>query len=274
MLTGGMKKKLLSLLRDDVGKGDVTSAATPLKKCGAKIFAREAGIVAGLEEARFLFSHKGVRAKALAKDGSKARRGETILSLSGSNRAIFSVERTALNVLGRMSEVASTCAEARKLAGPNVKLALTRKTMPGFNLFDKKAAAIAGIWPHRVNLNSFVLLKENHLAFFDSPFDAVKAAKKKYGGKTKVEVEVENILDAFNAARANPDIIMLDNFSPKKAVSGVKALRNVFNGKIELSGGIALKNLRAFARAKPDIISMGSLTYSTSWRDFSLLVEK
>jgi len=129
----------------------------------------------------------------------------------------LSVERTALNFLGRMSEVATTCAEAKKIAGSKVTVALTRKTMPGFNIFDKKAAKIAGIWPHRINLNDAILLKENHLDFFDSPSDAVKAAKKKAGKAKFIEIEVESLADALDAAKAKPDIIMLDNFSPAKA---------------------------------------------------------
>jgi nicotinate-nucleotide pyrophosphorylase (carboxylating) len=274
MLNKEMKKKLVSLLKEDIGRGDVTSAVIPLRPCRAKIIAKEPGIVAGLEEAKFLFRQKNVKAKALVKDGGRVRKGATILKLSGKNKNIFSVERTALNVLGRMSEVASTCAEAKNIAGKQVTLALTRKTMPGFNIFDKKAASIGGVWPHRINLNSFVLLKENHLHFFDSPFDAVVAARKRHGRKMKVEIEIETILEAFNAARAKPDVIMLDNFSSKKALASVKALRKAFSGQIELSGGITKRNLRTFARAKPDIISMGSLTYSTKWRDFSLLTEK
>jgi len=273
MLSKEVKKKLLAILREDIGKGDVTSALLPLRDCKVKIVVKEPCIVAGLEETRFLFRQKGVKSKAFVKDGDRIQGGATILRLSGRNRSILSVERTALNVLGRMSEVASTCSEAKKIAGKSITIALTRKTMPGFNLFDKKAALIGGVWPHRINLNSFVLLKENHLPFFDSPFDAVMAAKKKYGRKMKVEIEVETMLQALNAARARPGIIMLDNFSPKKALASVKALRKAFSGKIELSGGITEKNLRAFARAKSDIISMGSLTYSTKWHDFSLLLE-
>ncbi len=274
MLSKEMKKKLLAILREDIGRGDVTSAVLPLRQCRARVVAKEPCVVAGLEEAKFLFRQKGVKPKAIVKDGGRARKDATILRLSGRNRSIFSVERSALNVLGRMSEVASTCAEAKKIVGKGITLALTRKTMPGFNLFDKKAALIGGVWPHRINLNSFVLLKENHLHFFGSPFDAVAAAKKKHGRKMKVEVEVESLLQALNAARAKPEIIMLDNFSLKKVLPAVKALRKVFSGKIELSGGITMKNLRAFARARPDIISMGSLTYSTKWHDFSLLLEK
>ncbi len=274
MLNPEMKRKLITIFGDDVGKGDLSSAILPLKICNAVVIAREACVVAGLEEAKFLFKSQGVKAITLFKDGSKVRKGATVLRLHGQNKKILSVERTALNVLGRMSGVATICIAAKKIAGKSVRLALTRKTMPGFNLFDKKAALLAGIWPHRINLNSFVLLKDNHLPFFDSPFDAVAAARKKYGPKMKIEIEVESLSLAFDAAEAKPDIIMLDNFSPKKALSAVRALKRVFSGKIELSGGISLKNLRLFVKAKPDIVSMGRLTYSTKWHDFSLRLEK
>jgi len=272
MLSSQMKKRLVAILKDDIGKGDVTSALLQPKKCTAKVVAGETCVVAGLEEAKFLFNHLGVKAKALAKDGSKVRKGKAVLSLHGLNKKILLAERTALNVLSRMSEVATTCADAKK-AAKNVTVALTRKTMPGFNLFDKKAALLAGIWPHRINLRSFVLLKDNHLPFFDSAHEAVAAARKKYG-KKKVEIEVDNMQQALDAASAKPDIIMLDNFKPKKAKAAVKRLRKVFSGKIELSGGIDSKNLVQYAKAKPDIISMGCLTYATKWRDFSLKVEK
>ncbi len=274
MLSIEMRKKLLQFLRDDIGKGDVTSAVLPSAECSAKIFAKEACIVAGLEEAKFLFSHMGVKAKAPVRDGCSVRKGATILRLHGTNRKILSTERIALNVLGRMSEVATTCSAAKRIAGKGVTIALTRKTMPGVNLFDKKAALLAGVWSHRINLNSFVLLKDNHLPFFDSPFEAVIAARKKYGKKMRIEIEVENLQQALNAAKAKPNIIMLDNLPAKKAAAVVKKLRTVFKGKIELSGGVNLENLHQFVKAKPDIISMGCLTYSTRWRDFSLQIKK
>jgi len=274
MLSSKMKQKLKEILADDVGKSDVTSALIPTRQAKAKIFSREPCTVAGLEEAKFLFKSNGVKASSSFKDGDKLRKGSIILRLRGSNKAIFSVERTALNILGRMSEVATVCTDAKKIAGSKATVALTRKTMPGFNLFDKKAAKIAGIWPHRLNLAEAVLLKENHLEFFSSPFEAVKLAKKKAGKVKFIEIEVESLADAFNAAKARPDIIMLDNFSAAKAKPAIKKLRKVFKGKIELSGGVTPKNLKSYAAARPDIISMGGLTYATKWHDFSLLVEK
>ncbi|MFA4856073.1 MAG: carboxylating nicotinate-nucleotide diphosphorylase [archaeon] len=273
-LDAAMKKKLLAILKDDIGVGDVTGDLLLPEKCSASVVVKEDCIVAGLEEAVFLFRSQGVEATPLLKDGCAAKKGSPVLSLAGLNRKILAVERTALNVLGRMSGIAATCAVAKGIAGGGVMIALTRKTMPGFNLFEKKAACLAGVWPHRINLNSFVLLKDNHLPFFGSAFEAVAAARKKHGKKMLVEVEVETMQQAFDAARAKPDIIMLDNFSAKHARIAVKRLRPFFGGKIELSGGITLGNLRRYAMAKPDIISMGCLTHSTGWRDFSLRIEK
>ena len=274
MLSAEMKGALAGILAQDIGKGDVTSALVSPKKCSAAVSANQGCVAAGIEEACFLFESKGVKAKPLAKDGSIVKEGRKVISLEGENRKILWVERTALNILGRMSAVASACAEAKRIAGGNAAVALTRKTIPGFNLFDKKAAVIAGIWPHRTNLNSFVLLKDNHLVFFNSPSDAVLAARKKYGRKMEIEVEAESLQEAISAAKAKPGIIMLDNFLPGEAGEAVQKLRRVFRGKIELSGGIGLHNLALFAAAKPDIVSMGCLTQAVASCNFGLHIRK
>jgi len=270
MLSLKMKKKLKEILADDICGSDVTSALVPERKCRAKIVAKESCTIAGLEEVKFLFKSNGVNAGSSFRDGERVRKHSVILKLAGKNQTVFSIERTALNILGRMSGVATVCAEAKKIAKKNATVAATRKTMPGFNVFDKKAAKSAGIWPHRLNLNEFVLLKDNHLPFFKSPFEAVVAARKKYGSSKKIEVEVDTLQQAFDAAGAKPEIIMLDNFSPAKARGAVKNLRKVFKGKIELSGGITLCNLKQYSAAKPDLISMGGLTHSVKSCDFAL----
>ncbi len=274
MLNAEMKRKLLTILRDDIGRGDVTSALLPPRLCEAVVIAKKSCVVAGLEEAKFLFKHEGVKVTALLKDGDLARKNATVLRLHGSNRKMFSAERTVLNVLGRMSGVATACLAAKKIAKGWVTIALTRKTAPGFNLIDKKAGSLVGVWPHRINLNSFVLLKDNHLPFFASSSEAILAAKKRHGPGMKVEVEVESLQQALDAVKARPSIIMLDNFSPQRVKRVVKELRKVFSGKIELSGGISLHNLHSYVKARPDIISMGSLTHVPDWPDFSLRVEK
>jgi nicotinate-nucleotide pyrophosphorylase (carboxylating) len=276
MLSGEQKKKILSALKEDISKGDITTALVPKQKCRAVIHANSSGVLAGLEEAVYLFKSRKIKTKTFAKDGSKIKKGKKILSLHGWNKDILESERTALNFLGRMSGVATLAAKAKRKS--RVMVAATRKTIPGFNEFDKKACQIAGILPHRKNLNSAVLLKENHLVFFSSPFEAVKKAKNKYRGKGKkrvIEVEVESIIEAINAAGEEPDIIMLDNFSlsmAKKAINEIrKANKKV---RIELSGGITLKNLRKYSLLKPDFISLGEITKNAVQVDFSLKIIK
>lgn len=269
MLNSEMKKQLLQILKNDISKGDITSALLTSKKCTAEIILNENSNVSGLEEAKFLFSKMKVKAVLKVKEGTYAKKGKLIMKLSGINKNILSTERTALNILGRMSAVTSNCVKAKKIAGNKTKLAVTRKTMPGFNLFDKKAAKLAGVWEHRKNLNEAVLIKENHLKFFNSPKDAVIAARKKHKNKT-IEIEAETLKQALDAASAKPDIIMLDNFSPKGAKKAVSEIRKICKCKIEISGGITLKNLRNYKSLGADIISMGSLTTDAKGINFSL----
>ena len=255
-----MKKPLSQILKNDISRGDITSALLPSKKCTAEIVLNENAYVSGTDEAKFLFSKMKVKAVSIVKDGTYARKGKTIMELSGINKRILSAERTALNILGRMSAVTSESAKAKKLTGNSkIKIAVTRKTMPGFNDFDKKAANLGGVWEHRKNLNAAVLLKENHPKFLSSPKEAVIAARKKYKNKT-IEIEAETLKEALNAVSANPDIIMLDNFSPARAKKAIKEIRKICSCKIELSGGITLKNLKNYKSLGADIISMGSLT--------------
>jgi nicotinate-nucleotide pyrophosphorylase (carboxylating) len=270
-----MKERLLLILNEDLSKGDVTTALVAEEMARARLVLRENSFLAGLEEAIFLFSQKNVKVLRSVEEGGVHEEGTEILFLEGKNKDILEVERTALNVLSRMSGVARQCFKAREiLEGSQTLPALTRKTSPGFNDFDKKAAELAGIWPHRKNLNEMVLLKENHLLYFKSPREAIEKAREAYAGRIKVDVEVENLKQALEAAKAKPDIIMLDNFSVHEAVEAVKALKAKFKGKIELSGGINLDNLKDFKPAEADYISMGCLTNNAKGVDLSLLMEK
>jgi nicotinate-nucleotide pyrophosphorylase (carboxylating) len=277
MLTPLQKKRLLQYLREDLSKGDVTASLLPDRKTEAFLRAKENCVVAGLEECAFIAKSKGVKLKPLKKAGAKARKNEKVARLSGKVKAIVEVERTILNVLGRMSGVATICRQAVDIAGKKVKIFATRKTMPGFNEFDKKSTAFGGAFPHRKNLNEMILIKPNHLLFLGSVSGAVgKAGKaKRKAGIKKVEIEVKNLKQALEAAEAGADWIMLDNFSLKQAEKAVKVLRRIAPKVIiECSGGINLKNLRSYAKAGPDIISMGCITKSAGMSDFSLYVVK
>ncbi len=274
MLSASAKKSIKLFLGQDLGKGDVTSAITPQANAQAIVKANQECLLAGIEEAKYLLESRGLKVKLHKKDGSKARKGKKILSMRGNNRRILEAERVCLNILGRMSGVATYCAQARKAAGnTKTRLAVTRKTVPGFQELDKKAAQVTGLWTHRKNLAEMVLFKENHLIFFESISHALKTAKKKTN--KKIEIEVETPKQALEAARENPFMIMLDNFSPKKAKATIRLLRSKgFNGKIELSGGITLKNLRKYSNLGADIISMGEPTKKAEIIDFSMGVKK
>jgi len=276
MLNLEQKKKLLKILKEDMPTGDVTSSFTPKAKATAQIIACEDCTIAGIEEAVFLAKSKKVIFKAKKKTGVKTKKSELIAELSGENRNIFAVERTILNVLGRMSAVATISEKAVKLAG-KTKILLTRKTMPGFNEFDKKACVYGGALPHRKNLSEMILLKENHLEFFASVTKAVSEANKRKEKipLKKAEVEVRNMKEAIEAVYAKADWIMLDNFSVKEAKKAVKEMRRIEPKTIiECSGGINLKNLAQYATVKADYISMGYLTKNAGIIDFSLLVKK
>lgn len=276
MLTAETEARLLSYLHEDVGNGDVTTEITPQRECHAAITVNEKCVVAGVEEAVFLLKNSGLHPRPLKKDGQWARKGEKIMVVVGNNRKVLTLERVCLNILGRMSGVATLCAKAREKINlvkgrknpGKIVIAVTRKTVPGFQLLDKKAAEVAGCWGHRKNLSEMILLKDNHLAFFPDTLSAVRRAKET--GK-KFEVEVESMEQALEAAVAQPDIIMLDNFSHAEAKKTIRTLRKKgFKGKIELSGGITLKNLNNYSKLGADIISMGELTKRAKIIDFSL----
>ena len=275
MITPKENNKLIYFMENDIAERDVTTELLEERECVAEIKAKEEATIAGLDEAELCFEYFGVQVKRLVEEGNRVREGATVMALKGSNKGILQAERTALNMMSRMSGVASLCAKARELAeGSNVRIALTRKTIPGFNEFDKKSAIIAGIDPHRFNLSDMVLLKDNHLKFFKSVKEAVRKAKKESSFSKKIEVEAKNKGKALKAAEECPDIIMLDNFSVRDAGQTIKEIR-AMNKKvlIECSGGIDLNNLKSYIELKPDIVSLGFLTKSARGIDFSLNIK-
>ncbi|VVB99520.1 Uncharacterised protein [uncultured archaeon] len=267
MLTQEIEERLMDYLKEDFGTGDITSAITPSRECLASINVNEPCTLAGMEEVSFLMRYMGLKVKPLKADGEAVKKREKVLEAYGESRKILSAERVCLNILGRMSGVASMCAKARKICVKET-IALTRKTVPGFQLLDKKAGQAAGAWTHRKNLAEMMLLKDNHLRFFAGSIEAAKTAKA--SGKM-FEIEAENAEDALAVLQANPDMIMLDNFNPQDAKKTISKLRKAgFHGKIELSGGITLKNLKTYCNMGADIISMGELTKKARIVDFSL----
>jgi nicotinate-nucleotide pyrophosphorylase (carboxylating) len=277
-----LDEKLKQLLAEDVGQGDVTSAAiVPAElTVEAAVMAKEAGIAAGIEEVGILAKSLGLSVKAEVVDGEKIRNGQTLMKISGDARTVLSAERTMLNLLSRMSGIATATrrlAEKLQKANLTAKIAATRKTAPGLSYFDKKAVLIGGGDPHRLRLDDMVLVKDNHVAIAGSVEKAVKKAKQNASFSKKIEAEVTSVTDALKAAEAGAEIVMLDNFSPKQIKEAVKALKKAgFFGKVllEASGGITEQNLLEYASAQVDIISMGTLTHSVKALDISLEITK
>jgi len=232
-------------------------------------------VAAGIEEALTLAQAVGLKAKAHVAEGGEIKNKQVLITISGDAQTILAIERTLLNLLSRMSGIATqTAALSAKLknAGMKTKIAATRKSAPGLLYFDKKAVAIGGGDPHRLHLDDMILIKDNHLAILGGVETAVKKAKASASFTKKIEVEVTNDADALKAASAGADIIMLDNFSPTQAKATVVKLRKAgFNNVLlEVSGGVISENLLEFAKAELDIISVGALTHSVKALDISL----
>ena len=277
-----LEEKLKQLLAEDIGQGDVTSAAVVPSglTVEAAVVATEAGIAAGIEEIVILAESLGLSVKTEVADGEEVRKGRVIMKISGNAQTILSAERTMLNLTSRMSGIATTTrrlTEKLSKANSTAKIAATRKTAPGLLYFDKKAVLIGGGDPHRLHLDDMILVKDNHIAIAGSVESAVKRAKQNASFSKKIEVEVTNVTDALKAAEAGADIIMLDNFSPKQIKETVKSLKKAgFFGKIlvEISGGITEQNLLEFASTQVNIISLGELTHSVRALDVSLEITR
>ena len=270
-----IKKELLRFVSEDIQSGDITSVLLPKKKINAKIISREEGILAGVRFAREIFRLNGCSVRIMKKDGARLKPNQTVLEVSGSARTVLSCERTVLNLLSRMSGIAThTNFLVSKIKKINKKTRLysTRKTAPGLRYFDKEAVKIGGGHKHRMSLNDMVMIKDNHLLVSSSMENITRNARKRH---RHVEVEVENQRDAIIAANSGATIVMLDNFSPaqiERTITSLqkKKLRNKV--KLEASGGINSKNITAYAKTGVDMISVGSITNSVKGLDLSLEV--
>jgi len=270
-----IKKELLRFISEDIQGGDITSVLLPKKKIKAKIISRQEGVLAGVKFAGDIFRLKGCNVKIMKKDGAKLKSNQIILQISGNAGTVLSCESTALNLLSRMSGIATQTnflvSKIRKI-NKKTKLYSTRKTAPGLRFFDKEAIMIGGGHKHRMSLNDMVMIKDNHLLVTNSMEGIIKNARKRH---KHVEVEVENQRDAVLAASNGATIVMLDNFSPvqiKKTITTLQKKKPRNKVKLEASGGINSKNISAYAKTGVDIISVGSITNSVKGLDLSLEV--
>jgi len=276
-----LEEKLRQLLVDDVGQGDVTTAALVSSDLTveAEVVSKEAGVAAGIEETVILAESLGLSIRVLVSDGEETKKGQVMLKIFGDARTILSAERTMLNLISRMSGIATATrrlVEKVRKAQLDTRIAATRKTAPGLLYFDKKAVFVGGGDPHRLHLDDMVLIKDNHLAVSENIETAVQLAKQNTSFTKKIEVEVTKVADAVKAAKAGADVVMLDNFSPKHIRETIELLEEAgFHEKIllEASGGITQENLLEYAQTRVNIISLGELTHSVRALDVSLEIK-
>jgi nicotinate-nucleotide pyrophosphorylase (carboxylating) len=261
-------------LAEDLGRvGDVTSQACVPEATGsvAHLVARVGGIVAGLEVAAHVFAvvDAEVAFEARAVDGDRVDKGQVVVVVAGQARSLLAAERTALNILGRMSGVATaTAALVAAVEGTNARITDTRKTMPGMRLLDKHAVLMGGGVNHRFGLYDAVLIKDNHLAAVGGIQEAVSAARSRVGSEVMIEVEVDRVEQLDELLATDADRVLLDNMSLGQLREAVR----IVGGRLvtEASGGVTIDNVRAIAETGVDLISVGWITHSPPQLDFAL----
>ncbi len=264
-------------LKEDLGsQGDITSDALFMdEEAKGYLISKEECIIAGIKEIEKVFGELNVKTNFFVKDGDFVKQQTKIAEVTGKAKPILKAERLALNILCRMSGIAT---ETKKIVdkckkiNPNIQIAATRKTTPGFRRYEKEAVRLGGGFPHRYGLYDAVMIKDNHLKITGSLERSINIAKEKIIDKI-IEVEVENKKDAIKAAKLNPDVIMLDNFNSLDAEETTREIRKI-NKKIlvEISGGINPDNITKYA-SFADRISLGYLTHSVKSIDFSLEIQ-
>lgn len=264
-------------LEEDVAGGDVTTETLVDANRTAKavIAARHAMTLSGLRIAAAVFHQldERIATTLLAADGERVEAGRAVLRLAGPARAILTGERTALNLLQRMTGIATaTAAMMRVLAETGVQLLDTRKTVPGLRALDKYAVACGGGTNHRIGLYDAILIKDNHLAFWRENHkgtlaDAVRAARVAHPS-LKIEIEVDTLAQLREALPGHPDWVLLDNMTPKQLRQAVEICAGIC--KTEASGGITAETLPEVARTGVTAISVGALTHSVRAADLGL----
>lgn len=274
-----LRESLVRFLREDIGQGDLTSEYVvdkELKSSSFIICKSELAVVAGLEEAQIIFDMCKCDSKVLVKDGDVVKNGCKVMTIKGRTRSILKAERTALNLIMRMSGIATDTkkfVDIVRTISKDIRITGTRKTAPGLRFFDKKSIELGGGYAHRNTLDEMILIKDNHLAVTNSIREAISMARQMVGKNIMIECEVSDTKSSVEAIKSGADIIMLDNFSPQQAQETISYLKKSALRKkilVEISGGVNLSNIKEYAYALPDMISVGSLTHSSKSVDFSM----
>ena len=273
-------RKLLRFLEEDMPFWDITTdlLIPDDTMVRARIIAKQACVVACVEDISYFLKRMGLEVRQFVKDGDNVEKGAALLEIVGPARIILGVERLILNILMHCSGIAT---EVRRLVelvrGVNgkVRVAATRKTLPGLRYFEKKAVLIGGGDSHRFSLSDAVLIKDNHIRIIGDIAKAVKLAKEKASFAHKIEIEASTVDEAIKAAESGADIVMLDNMRPDEVAKVIEELKNRGLRErvlIEVSGGITPHNILDYARLDVDIISCGYITMSSKAVDMSLEV--
>ena len=272
---------LLSLaFAEDIGDGDHTTLSTiPATARGRqRLIIKEEGIIAGVEVARMVFERldPDLTMTVMIPDGSHVKPGDVAFEVEGPVRSLLQAERTMLNIMQRMSGIATTTTRYQeRLKGLKTTVLDTRKTTPGMRMLEKEAVKIGGGTNHRIGLFDMILIKDNHVDFAGGIPQAVASARaylKEKGKDLKIEVAVRNTPEILQALEAGADRIMLDNFTPEATAEAVKLIGG--RAEVESSGGITIDTLRAYGEAGVDFISVGALTHSVKSLDMSFKAVK
>ncbi|MFS0654700.1 carboxylating nicotinate-nucleotide diphosphorylase [Bacillus sp. 179-C3.3 HS] len=270
-----LKQMLTYFLKEDIGYGDVSADAIFVHEKGsATIIAKQSGVLAGSQviEMGYHLLNEQIEIELFFRDGDWIQSGEKLARLSGPVNDLLKGERVILNILQRMSGIATLTNEAvKRLADPSITICDTRKTTPGLRMLEKYAVRVGGGKNHRFGLSDGVMMKDNHIAACGSIREAVKKARAYVGHMVKIEVEIETEEQLKEAIEAKADVIMFDNCTPDE----VKRFRQMTPDTIltEASGGITLDTLPNYRHTGVDLISLGFLTHSAPSFDFSMNME-
>lgn len=260
---------------EDIGDGDHTTLSTiPAEENGRqRLIIKQAGILSGVDIARKVFNKldPSLKMTVFINDGARVKPGDIAFEVEGPVRSLLIAERTMLNIMQRMSGIATMTAEYQdRLKGLKTKVLDTRKTTPGMRILEKQAVKTGGGENHRIGLFDMILIKDNHVDFAGGIAQAVKKARdycKATGRELKIEVETRNLDEVQQAIDAKADRIMLDNFTPELTREAVALING--RAETESSGGITIDNLRQYGETGVDYISVGALTHSVKGLDMS-----
>lgn len=275
-----MIESLKKFIDEDVRSGDLTTRLTIPEDttASATIYAKERSVLAGIEEVAAIARFSDLTYEVLAFEGNWVDPQQPVMRLKGSARTLLTIERVCLNIVQRMSGIATKVNKMVSIAregNPKIKVAATRKTTPGFRFFEKRAVIVGGGDPHRYALDDMVLIKNNHLTAAGGVRAAVTAAREAVSFSKKISCEARTLQETQEAIAAGADIILLDNFKPKDIGGLVEVLkREGLRDKVilEVSGGVNEGNAREYAESGVDVLSSGALTHSFKSSDFNMVL--